>query len=76
MGFSMSSSSFVGMGFIPSVTKTKWKRAHAHRDIETEYFGIQSKKVFQGHAEGPELTQNLVSGLEELIFLVVIKEML
>lgn len=43
MGFSMSLSSFVGLGFIPSVTKIKWKREHAHKDTETDYVGIQSK---------------------------------
>lgn len=43
MGFTMSLSLVVGLGFIPSVTKIKWKREHAHRDIETGYLGIQSK---------------------------------
>lgn len=42
MGFSMSLSSFVGLGFIPSATKTKRKPEHAHRD--TDYLGILNKK--------------------------------
>lgn len=40
MGFSMSLSSFVG--FIPSVTRIKWKGEHSQRQ-QKHYLGIQSK---------------------------------
>lgn len=49
MGFSMSLSSFVDLGFFPSVTKIKWKREHTYTDIEADYLGIQSRSFPMSH---------------------------